>query len=118
MSLKELLGYPSEINLKYKFELGSKRAHRKKLARVQKSLADVAYIKSYNKIKIDLIISLYRLRQIEHETEVMNENKSTFSLMISQYKKIGRMNPEQEISGEYFFNGITRGQPQTSKPSK
>jgi len=95
-------GLSSEINLKYKFELGSKRAHRKKLARVQKSLADVAYIKSYNKIKIDLIISLYRLRQIEHETEVMNENKSTFSLMISQYKKIGRMNPEQEISVNIF----------------
>jgi len=95
-------GLSNEINLKHTIELGSKRSARKNLAFVQKDIQILGYQKLYNKIKIDLILDLYRLRQIEHESEVIEENQATFRRMISQYKRIGRMNPEQEISVNIF----------------
>ncbi len=95
-------GFANEVNLKHTIELGSKRSARKNLARVQKDIQVLGYQKVYNRLKIDLILDLYRLRQIEHESEVIEENQATFRRMISQYKRIGRMNPEQEISVNIF----------------
>jgi len=95
-------GIANEVNLKHTIELGSKRSARKNLARVQKNIQVLGYQKVYNRLKIDLILDLYRLRQIEHESEVIEENQATFRRMISQYKRIGRMNPEQEISVNIF----------------
>jgi cobalt-zinc-cadmium efflux system outer membrane protein len=95
-------GVANEVNLKHTFELGYKRSARIKLAEIKKDLEVVDFEKSYNQLKIDLIMDLYRLRQIEHETEVIKENQTTFERMIDQYKKIGRMNPEQEISVNIF----------------
>ncbi len=95
-------GFTNEVNLKHTLELGSKRSARKNLAQVKKDIQKLDYDKVYNKLKIDLILDLYRLRQIEHEAEVIEENQTTFRRMISQYKRIGRMNPEQEISVNIF----------------
>jgi len=95
-------GFTNELALMQTIELGSKRTARKKLAQVQKDIQSLGYQKVYNKLKINLILDLYRLRQIEHESEIIEENQTTFKRMIAQYKRIGRMNPEQEISVNIF----------------
>ncbi len=92
----------NELSLKHTIELGSKRSARVKLAEVKKDISSLSFEKNYNKIKSKLILALYRLRQIDHETEVIEENQTTFRRMIRQYKRIGRMNPEQEISVNIF----------------
>ncbi len=95
-------GLMNELNLMHTIELGSKRSARIKLAEVKKNITSLGYEKSYNQIKTELILALYRLRQIDHEAEVIEENQTTFRRMIRQYKRIGRMNPEQEISVNVF----------------
>lgn len=96
-------GLTNEVNLKHTIELGSKRSARRGLAQVQKSIQALGYQKVYNRLKINIILALYRLRQIKHESDVIEENQNTFKRMISQYQRIGRMNPEQEISVNIFI---------------
>ncbi len=95
-------GLTNEFNLQHTIELGSKQFARVKLAESELAIQKVGVEGSFGQIKIDLIVKLYRLRQINHEIEVIMENRHTFQRMISQYKRIGKMNPEQEISVNVF----------------
>ncbi len=95
-------GFTNEFNLNHTIELGSKQPARVKLAESELELQKVGIEGNYNLVKIELIERLYRLRQINHEIEVIEENRQTFLRMISQYSRIGKMNPEQEISVNVF----------------
>lgn len=95
-------GLTNEFNLNHTIELGSKQPARVKLAESELQFQKVGIEGNYNRVKIELIERLYRLRQINHEIEVIEENRQTFLRMISQYKRIGKMNPEQEISVNVF----------------
>lgn len=95
-------GFSHELNLKHTIELGSKQSARVKLAEAGADIQKVNFEKEYNNIKIQLIINFYRYRQILHEMEFVKENKETFEKMISQYKRISKLNPEQEISLNVF----------------
>ncbi len=95
-------GLTNEFNLQHTIELGSKQPARVDFAKSDLALQRIGVESTFNQIKISLIAQLYRLRQIFHEIEVIEENRHTFKRMISQYKRIGRMNPEQEISINVF----------------
>ncbi len=95
-------GFSNEVNALHTIELGGKQPARVDFAKSELSLQQIGVEATFNQIKINLIAQLYRLRQIFHEIEVIQENRHTFERMISQYKRIGRMNPEQEISVNVF----------------
>ena len=95
-------GFSQEINLKHTIELGSKQSARVKFAEAGANLEKIGVDKEYNKAKIQLILNFYRYRQILHELKIVEENRDTFKKMISQYRRIGKLNPEQEVSTNVF----------------
>ena len=96
------VGIMNEFNLQHTVELGGKQPARVNFAKSELTIQKIGAEATFNRVKIDLISQLYRLRQIFHEIEVIKENRSTFQRMISQYKRIGKLNPEQEISVNVF----------------
>ena len=92
----------SELTLSHTFELGHKRRSRSQLAYAEQAAAETDLLKAKEKAIIQAVLNLYRIRQINHELDVVKDNLSTFKKARQQYKRIGTLNPEQRFSISIF----------------
>lgn len=94
--------FSNELTLLHTFEVGGKRKARKSLALAEKELSQTNLLEAKENVIIEVVLNLYRLRQLQHELEVIRENLATFRKVKSQYENIGRLTPEQEFSVSIF----------------
>lgn len=95
-------GLTSEVTLKHTFELGGKRSSREQVAVAEKGISETQHLAELEEAAREFAINIYRLRQLKTELELANENLETFRNIQRQYKKLGRMNPEQSVSVSVF----------------
>lgn len=95
-------GMTSELNLLHTFELGRKRSARVSLARARKIRSEIALLRERESIAVRTVLNLYRMRQITAELDVVGESRETFESIREQYGKLGRLNPEQQVSIAIF----------------
>lgn len=95
-------GFTSEVSLMHTFELGGKRSARIKIAESEQRLAKLELLSTQEKLILQTVLDLYRLRQINHETDIVNEIIATFKKITRQYLKAGRLNPEDKMSASIF----------------
>lgn len=91
-----------EVTLVQPFELGGKRAARTQVAQALKEVQEAELIRTKEKSAIEWAVKLHRLNQIEHEKELFEEVKESFEVVSQQYKKLGRLNPEQKVALHTF----------------
>lgn len=95
-------GMTSELNLLHTFELGRKRSARVSLARARKTASEIELLRKRESIAVRTVLDLYRMRQITAELDVVEESRETFESIREQYEKLGRLNPEQQVSIAIF----------------
>ncbi|MCP4131839.1 MAG: TolC family protein [bacterium] len=91
-------GFNSEFSLKHTFELGGKQSDREKEAKRKLSLFEKKVVIKKQEIVSELLLSLYRLRQVKDEIAVIRESINTYYGIRTRYRKLPRLSPEQEIS--------------------
>ena len=88
----------TDITLLQPIELGGKRGSRINLAqaRIQevRSLLDQAIAE----VRLSALSTVYRIRQIKDELELIEEAMTTFSRLVGNYKKRPQLSPEQSTS--------------------
>ena len=94
--------FTSELSLIQTFELGGKRSARTKVAKSKLALTQLNLLKKREEVIIQTVIDLYRVRQINHEKEVVKEIIETFRRVKQQYSKAGRLSPEDKVSISIF----------------
>lgn len=99
---EDIDGIKSEISLKQTFELGGKRSKRKLVARAGKKVAETAYLLELEQATQTMAVKTFRLRQILTELELVGENIETFKNIQKQYRRLGRLNPEQTVASSVF----------------
>ncbi|OQW53849.1 MAG: hypothetical protein A4S09_06430 [Proteobacteria bacterium SG_bin7] len=92
----------TQVSLTHNFELGGKRA-----GRIDKAVADREFAKNeFQKTKEEIFIStaktLYRIRHLLNEIEIIDEALATFSKIHKQYRTRPRLNPEQQVTSSIF----------------
>lgn len=95
-------GISGELTFTHTFELGNKRDLRVRVAEANIGLSKSLLLKTQELVIIRSVLSLYRVRQIETELGIIDENLQTFRRIRGRYKKIKRLNPEQQISVSVF----------------
>ncbi len=95
-------GTTSEATLLHTFELGGKRGSREQVAIAEKDLSEIKHLAELEEAAREFAVKIYRLRQIHTELELANENLETFRGIQRQYKKLGKLNPEQSVSASVF----------------
>jgi outer membrane protein, heavy metal efflux system len=91
-----------EFILKHTFELGGKRSARMEYAKALKQNSLIDVLNSKEDVAIQTVLDLYRLRQLDTEFDILEENIFTFKKVKQQYDTYGNLNPEQEISVSVF----------------
>lgn len=97
-----LESYTSEFSLLHTIELGDKRSARMDVAEREKDLLEINLLTQKDQLTIRTVADLYRLRQIGHELELLEEIIHTFREIKSQYAKAGGLEPEEKISVSIF----------------
>ena len=95
-------GLTSEVTLKHTFELGGKRGSREQVAMAEKGISETRHLAELEEASREFAVKIYRLRQINTELELATEKLETFRGIQRQYKKLGRLNPEQSVSVSVF----------------
>lgn len=95
-------GFAVAASYLHTMELGGKRDARIKLAESERDLSKMAYVNRMENIAISTVVDLYRLRHIDHELSVIAEIIATFRKIIRQYKSVGQLSPEQNMSISVF----------------
>ena len=95
-------GFGTGVTLMHTFERGGKKEARRRLASSEHALSKTALLNQQDQIILKTVLSLYRIRQIDHELEINREIITTFENIISQYKKAGTLGPEQKVSISVF----------------
>lgn len=95
-------GYTTEATLMQTLELWGKRGSREKVAIAEKGISESQHLAELEEAASEFAVKIYRLRQINTELELANENLETFRGIQRQYRKLGRLNPEQTISTSVF----------------
>lgn len=99
-------GYSAEVNLQHTFELGGKRSARIVKAKKEISVfAQRVYIKK-QKVVIDLLEKLHRMRQLNHEIELIRESSATYHGVSSRFRKRPRLSPDQEMSANIYIFAV------------
>jgi outer membrane protein TolC len=99
---REGTGFNSELSLVHTFELGGKRAARKKIATQLKEQSKVSLLATKENLIIQTVSDLYRYRQIGHELHIVEEIISTFDKITKQYRRAGKLSPEDRMSVSVF----------------
>jgi outer membrane protein TolC len=92
----------TELGLGIPIELGGKISARRAVANGGVEQAEAELFSARQKVSIETLLKLHRLRQILHEQELVEESISTFSKLVSQYGKRLKLSPEQEMSAAVF----------------
>lgn len=95
-------GVSSEVAVVHTFELGGKRDSRIKVAKADIGFSRSELLKTHERVTVQSVLTLYRIRQIDTELGVVEENLRTFRKIRERYKRIGKLNPEQQISVSVF----------------
>jgi cobalt-zinc-cadmium efflux system outer membrane protein len=95
-------GYNAEITFLHTFELGGKRSARVKVAEHERDLARVDLLNRQERLSVQTVLDLYRLRQINHKFGILDEIISTFQKITKQYKRAGQLSPEEKMSVSVF----------------
>lgn len=95
-------GVVSETSLQHTFELGGKRGARKDIAEAERKISESKLLGEMEAAAQQIAVKIHRLRQIVTELELVNENIETYKSILKQYKRIGRLNPEQSVSSSVF----------------
>lgn len=95
-------GFTAEVALLHTFELGGKRSARMKHAERERDLSQADLMSSQEQLVLQTVMDLYRLRQIDHELEIVEEIVSTFQKITSQYSRAGKLSPEDNMSVSVF----------------
>lgn len=95
-------GFGTDVTYMHTFERGGKKEARRRLASSEHTLTKTALMNRKDQIVLNTVLSLYRIRQIDHELEINKEIIETFEHIISSYKRAGRLGPEQKMSISVF----------------
>lgn len=95
-------GFSSEIALIQTIELGGKRSARKEIAKAELQQSKSEFLATKENKAAETAVQLIRLRQIKAEIEIANENLDTFKSIQKQYRRLGKLNPEQSVSSSVF----------------
>jgi cobalt-zinc-cadmium efflux system outer membrane protein len=88
----------AEINLAFNVEIGGKRSARKDLAEAQKKIIAAQNLGAKESVYIKVLTSLYRLRQLNDELEILNAAINNFDRVEKQYRQRPRLSPDQQAS--------------------
>ncbi|MCB0379392.1 MAG: TolC family protein [Bdellovibrionales bacterium] len=95
-------GVISEASLQHTFELGGKRKARENIAKAHRDISQARLLSELENTTQRVAIRIHRLRQIITELQLIDENIETYQSILKQYKRTGRLNPEQSVSFSIF----------------
>lgn len=95
-------GFKTSLQYMHTFEMGGKKKARKDLASSQVFLSKVSVSNQKNKVAINTVLTLHRIRQIYHELEINKEIIQTFKKILIIYKNAGNLGPEKKIAVSIF----------------
>ncbi|QDK44655.1 hypothetical protein DOM22_05510 [Bdellovibrio sp. ZAP7] len=101
----------TDVSLAFPIELGGKRSSRKSIATGALSKAELELFNAKAEVRKSVLLKIVRLRQIDHELDLVDESAETFSKLVKQYESRPTLSPEQEVTltvfrvakGEYGF---------------
>ena len=91
-----------EAELLVELELFGQRSARINRAKAEKDIAEKQLLISKQDVAVQVVTTLYRLRQIDTETHLVTEAAETFTRVTKPYRGRLRLNPEQEVSLSVF----------------
>jgi len=92
----------TEANIAHTIEFGDKRDHRIKKAKADLRIREASNLSAKEKIYIETLSALYRLRQIKNEIEIIDDALQSFTKIQKQFKNRPILNPEQKASLQIF----------------
>jgi cobalt-zinc-cadmium efflux system outer membrane protein len=92
----------TENSLLHTVEVGGKRQARIKQATAQKMTAEVNLLQTREEVALHTVFTLYRLRQIRDESNILGESLHIYKQLVEQLKKRIQRTPEQEVSLSVF----------------
>lgn len=95
-------GFKTSLQYMHTFELGGKKKARMNLASSQIELSKASVEKQKDSVAINTVLTLHRIRQIDHELEINKEIIQTFEDILTTYKNAGNLDPEKKISVSIF----------------
>lgn len=93
----------SEVSLVHIFELGGKRGARIGKAQKKQMFFNGKLFIKQQEVLADTWIKLNRLRQLNHEIELLQEAAVTYRQIRRRFSKFPRLSPEQELSSNVFL---------------
>ncbi len=95
-----------EFDLEHTFELGGKQSSRVDQAEKILSVFDQKTLIKQQEVVIELLLTLHRIRQLDHELELFEESSKTYSSVRRKFKKRPRLSPDQEMSANIYLLAI------------
>lgn len=92
----------AEVSIAPIIELGGKRSARVQKARAEQEKTAIELQKVRNDVYISTLLALYRLRQVQSESRLVDEGLSTFSKIQRIFKSRVKLAPEQLVSLNVF----------------
>lgn len=92
----------SEINLGHIVELGGKRRRRIEQSQARQQVAVTNIQETREKVILETVVALYRLRQIRSEIGTVQESLGTFQKILRLYRQRPLLDPEQQASQSTF----------------
>lgn len=98
--------YSAEVNLQHTFELGGKRTARVTKANKEILLFAQKLLIKKQKVVIQLLEKLHRMRQLQHEMELIRESSATYARVRARFHRRPRLSPDQEMSANIYLFAI------------
>ncbi len=91
-----------EAKLLQPIELGGRRSARRAASENREAIANLDHLSARERVKIETVLNLYRLRHLNQEIGAAAEALETFSKVQEQFRRRPKLPPEQEISSDVF----------------
>lgn len=98
----------TDVTLTQPIELGGKRKNRISLAEAEARESQLDFLILSAEVRLKVLFSLYRIRQIKDEITTISEAQQTFRNLVANYRKRPQLNPEQSTSLIVF--GLTENE--------
>lgn len=92
----------SDVVIRQPIELGGRRSARQLKARAERMSGAAEAVAVQERVTIQAVLDLYRLRQLFDERERVAEALRTFDRVARQYQRRGHLAPEQEVELAVF----------------
>lgn len=92
----------TEYNFAHTFELGGKRNSRIENAKAELRKEEAGKIGSTEKVYLETLLALFRLRQLKAEILTVDDALDTFTRIQRQYRSRPRLSPEQQANLRLF----------------